>query len=88
MIPVIGMGFLLGVGIPLIIGGLGLLALVGTIWHFYKKAKNTMQNLFGTNNLGQLLNERNEEIANTPKSVSGMTAVYAPSIQNDFPSTL
>lgn len=85
MIPVIGMGFFFGVGIPLIIGGLGLLALVGTILHFYKKAKNTMQNLFGTDDIGQLLNERNEEVANTPKSVSGMTAVYAPSIQEDFP---
>ncbi|MBQ8548180.1 MAG: hypothetical protein IJ427_06735, partial [Lachnospiraceae bacterium] len=56
-----------------------------TILYFYKKAKNTMNNLFGTDDLGQLITTRNEEVANTPKSVSGMTAVYAPTIQEDFP---
>ena len=79
------MGFLLGIGIPLLISGIGLILLVCTILHFYNKAKRTMNDLFGTDDLGQLIETRNEEMANTPKSVSGMTAVYSPLIQEDFP---
>ncbi len=79
------MGLLFGFGIPLLISGIGLILLVCTILHFYKKAKNTMNNLFGTDDLGQLIQAREDEVANTPKSVAGMTAVYAPSIQKDFP---
>ncbi len=79
------MGLMIGFGIPLLIGGIGLILLVCTILHFYKKAKNTMSSLFGTDDLGQLIKTREEEVANTPKSVAGMTAVYAPSIQKDFP---
>ncbi|MBQ8314344.1 MAG: hypothetical protein IJ006_01925 [Lachnospiraceae bacterium] len=79
------MGLILGIGIPLLISGIGLILLICTILYFYKKAKNTMNNLFGTDDLGQLIETRNEEVANTPKSVSGMTAVYAPTIQEDFP---
>lgn len=85
MKPVFGMGLLLGVGIPLLIGSLGLIALVATIWHFYKKAKHTMNGLFGTDDLAQLIQSREAEVANTPKSVSGMTMVYAPMIEKDFP---
>ncbi len=79
------MGFILGIGIPLLISGIGLILLICTILHFYNKAKNTMNSLFGTDDLGQLIETRNEEMANTPKSVSGMTAVYSPLIQEDFP---
>ena len=79
------MGLMIGFGIPLLISGIGLILLVCTILHFYKKAKNTMSSLFGTDDLGQLIQTREEEVANTPKSVADMTAVYAPSIQKDFP---
>ena len=79
------MGLILGIGIPLLISGIGLILLICTVLHFYRKAKNTMNNLFGTDDLGQLITTRNEEVANTPKSVSGMTAVYSPLIQEDFP---
>ena len=79
------MGFLLGIGIPLLISGIGLILLVCTILHFYNKAKRTMNDLFGTDDLGQLIETRNEEMANTPKSVSGMTAVYSPLIQSFCP---
>lgn len=79
------MGFVLGFGIPLLISGIGLILLVCTILHFYRKAKQTMNNLFGTDDLQQLIQTREAEASNTPKSVSGMTAVYAPSIQEDFP---
>ena len=79
------MELLFGVGIPLLIGATGLILLVCTIWHFYRKAKHTMKNLFGTDNLGQLIEARESEVANTPKSVSGMTTIYSPMIQKDFP---
>ena len=73
------MGLILGVGIPLLVSGIALLALVCTILHFYRKAKNTMNDLFGTDNIKELIDARNEEAANTPKSVAGMTTVFAPS---------
>ena len=79
------MGLILGIGIPMLIGCIGLILLICIILHFYKKAKNTMNDLFGTDDIKELIETRNEEAANTPKSVSGMTAVYAPAIQNDFP---
>ena len=79
------MGFILGLGIPALVIGIALILLVCTILHFYKKAKNTMKDLFGTDNIKEIIETRNEEVANTPKSVSGMTAVYAPTIQKDFP---
>lgn len=79
------MELILGLGIPLLFGSIVLLALLCTVLHFFRKAKNTMQDLFGTDDIKELIETRNEEVANTPKSVSGMTAVYAPSIQEDFP---
>ena len=84
------MGFVLGFG--LLIGSIALILLICTVFYFYRKTKNTinhakstMNNLFGTDNLAELIETRNEEVANTPKSVAGMTAVYAPAIQEDFP---
>ncbi len=84
------MRILLGVG--MLMGSIALILLICTIFYFYRKARNTinkakstMNNLFGTDNLTELIETRNEEIANTPKSVAGMTAVYAPVIQEDFP---
>lgn len=71
--------------ISIFIFAVAVLALVGTIWHFYRKAKRTAKELFGTDNLGTLVQTREAEQANTPKSVSGMTALYVPQIQKDFP---
>lgn len=79
------MGQIFGIGIPLLFCCAGLFFLAGTIRHFYRKAKNTMKDLFGTDNLGQLIETREAEVANTPKSVSGMTTIYSPLIQKDFP---
>ena len=79
------MGTILGISIPLLLFGAGALVLACTIWHFYRKAKSTMKSLFGTDSISELIETRAEEEANTPKSVSGMTTVYAPLIQKDFP---
>ncbi len=79
------MKLLIGLGIPVLLVCICLLLIIGTVWYFYRKAKRTMKNLFGTDSLNELVKTRDAEVANTPKSVSGMTAVYAPSIQEDFP---
>ncbi|MCH5274082.1 MAG: zinc ribbon domain-containing protein [Lachnospiraceae bacterium] len=79
------MGTILGISIPVILLAAALLTLAGTIWHFYKKAKHTMKDLFGTDNLNELIKSREEEQASTPKSVSGLTSIYVPLIQKDFP---
>lgn len=79
-------------GIPLLIGAVAVILLIGTVFYFFHKAKSavsqakaTMNDLFGTDDIKELIQNRNEEVANTPKSVAGMTAVYAPSVQKDFP---
>ncbi len=79
------MGIFLSISVPVILFSVAALILAGTIWHFYKKAKHTMKDLFGTDNIGELVKSREEEEANTPKSVSGMTSLYVPQIQKDFP---
>lgn len=79
------MGLLFGVGIPFLLSCICLLIVACVILHFYRKAKHTMKDLFGTDNLGQLIETREAEVASTPKSVSGMTTIYAPMIQEDFP---
>ena len=79
------MGTILGISIPVLLLAIGAIALTATIWHFYRKAKDTMRSLFGTDNIRELAESRAEQEANTPKSVSGMDAIYAPTIQSDFP---
>lgn len=79
------MGTFLGISIPILLLAVGAIALTATIWHFYRKAKSTMRNLFGTDSIRELIETREEEEANTPKSVSGMTTIYVPQIQRDFP---
>lgn len=86
------MDLILNANIPRLTGSIALILLICTILFFYikvrkaiKKAKSTMHSLFGTDNLTELIETRNEEVANTPKSVSGMTAIYGPVIQKDFP---
>ena len=71
--------------IGLAIFGIALLAIVGTIWYFYRKIKRFARENFGTDNLSQIARMQEEEEANTPKSVSGMTSLYLPRLQKDFP---
>jgi len=72
---------LVALGIALL--PLAVIAIV--IWYFYIRAKETMKNLFGTDDLKQLIETRDEQEQNTPKSVAGMTSLYVPRIQKDFP---
>lgn len=79
------MELLFGISIPFFLLAGGAIVLTGTIWYFYRKAKRTLKNLFGTDSINELIKTREQQEANTPKSVSGMTNIYAPLIQEDFP---
>jgi len=79
------MGTILGISTPILLLAFGAIALTCTIWYFYRKAKRTMKDLFGTDSIRELAKTREEQEANTPKSVSGMTSLYVPQIQRDFP---
>lgn len=69
------------------VGILGILAIVGYI--IYHKVTSKMREIsraaFGTDSLIEGWNRQADELAATPKSVSGMTKIYAPQIQRDFP---
>lgn len=49
------------------------------------KVREFSRAAFGTDSLTEGLNRQADELAATPKSVSGMTKIYAPRIQKDFP---
>lgn len=65
--------------------GICLLALAGTIWYFYWKVKRFARENFGSDNLQKIIQSQEDMMANTPKSVSGMTSLYLPRLQADFP---
>lgn len=50
-----------------------------------RKVRGFSQSFFGTDSLKEGWDKQKEELAITPKSVSGMTRIYAPQIQKDFP---
>ena len=68
-----------------IIFGVCFLALAGTIWYFYGKIKRFARENFGTDKLDEIIQNQEEMMENTPKSVSGMTSLYLPRLQADFP---
>lgn len=55
-------------------------------YHYAKgKLARLSQSLFGTNSFIEGWNRQADVLAKTPKSVSGMTRVFAPQIEKDFP---
>lgn len=50
-----------------------------------QKIKRFSRSVFGTDSLAEGLERQADELALTPKSVSGMTRIFAPQIQRDFP---
>ncbi len=50
-----------------------------------EKVEDVSQALFGTDSLVEGWNKQADELAATPKSVSGMTRIFEPQIQRDFP---
>ncbi len=51
----------------------------------YARAKRTYRRFFGNTSVTELINSREQEIENTPKSVAGMEPLERPKIQRDFP---
>ena len=71
--------------IPLIIFGLIIGAGAIGVITIRNKLRNFSRSVFGTDSLAQGLRSQQEDLANTPKSVSSMTRIYLPQIQKDFP---
>lgn len=69
----------------LAIFGIGFLVLAGTIIYFHLKIKRFAKETFGTDDLTEIIDTQEEVMENTPKSVSGMTSLYLPRLQADFP---
>ncbi|MDD6305612.1 MAG: zinc-ribbon domain-containing protein [Clostridiales bacterium] len=55
------------------------------VWVVKQKIQNFSRSVFGTDSLTEGLERQADELAMTPKSVSGMTRIFAPQIQRDFP---
>lgn len=66
-----------------------LLVLVGVIYYAYRNIKRKIsrfsQAVLGTSDLIEGIKKRDIEVASTPKSVAGVTSLYLPRIQKDFP---
>lgn len=66
-----------------------LLALTVPVFILYRAVRRTIRRtsmqFFGTPTLAEGLENQNRELAETPKSVSSMTKIYLPLIQQDFP---
>ena len=66
-----------------------LAVLAGGGYYAYRKIKRKVEDvsqaLFGTDSLVEGWNKQADELAATPKSVSGMTRIFEPQIQRDFP---
>lgn len=62
---------------------------VCAVWLLYRQIRNTLRKFsreaFGTDSLMEGISLQKDLLADTPKSVSGMTTVYLPQIQKDFP---
>ena len=66
-----------------------LAVLAGGGYYAYRKIKRKVEDvsqaLFGTDSLVEGWNKQADELAAAPKSVSGMTRIFEPQIQRDFP---
>lgn len=63
-----------------IAGGIGL-----GVYTVKKKLEKASKMLFGTKSFLEGYNRQADELARTPKSVAGMTRIFEPQIQRDFP---
>ncbi len=55
------------------------------VYYVKKKIERFSRKLFGTKSLIDGINKQADLLAETPKSVSGMTKIFEPQIQRDFP---
>lgn len=70
-------------GLIVVAGVVGVVGVTGLV--IKCKIEKVSQSLFGTKSLVEGINRQADELARTPKSVSGMTRIFEPQIQKDFP---
>lgn len=71
--------------IGLIIAAVLILAILAAIYGLIHRVQRFSMEIFGTKSLAEGWNRQSEELAVTPKSISGMTRILEPQIQRDFP---
>lgn len=68
--------------VMILVIGFGVFLLVR---HIREKTREMSRAIWGTESISEGIQKQNLEFANTPKSVAGMTSIYLPKIQADFP---
>lgn len=74
-----GLSIFAGVFLAVILGGVIIAGVV------VSKVRRFSRQAFGTDSLAEEWKRQEEELAATPKPVSGMTRIYEPQIHRDFP---
>lgn len=67
-----------------VLAGLGIAGFI-VYTKIKKKLASVSQSMFGTDSFIEGWNRQADVLASTPKSVSGMTKIYLPQIEKDFP---
>lgn len=70
--------------VPVLILIVFVIVLISIITSIVAKVKHIARQGFGTDNLEAILKQQ-ELLDNEPKSISGMTSIYLPKLQKDFP---
>lgn len=78
------MAAFLGLGLPLLVFAGAIIVLIVIILAIVAKVKSIARMGFGTDNLQDIMKQQEAQL-NEPKSISGMTSVYLPKLQKDFP---
>lgn len=71
--------------IILVIAAVFILLIIAAVYGVIHKIERFSMGIFGTKSLAEGWNRQAEELATTPKSISGMTRILEPQIQRDFP---
>lgn len=69
----------------LMIAAMIALLVVILVVYIVKKVERLSTSLFGVKSLTEGLNAQADELAETPKSIAGMTRIYEPQLVKDFP---
>lgn len=76
----------MGIMICVLVLTAGLAAAAGVVvWAVRRKARRLSREIFGTDSLMEGFKKQEEQMESTPKSVAGMTNLYLPKIEKDFP---
>lgn len=79
------MGFLISIIIILVLILIIIIAIYSVYRHFTRKLRQFSRAAFGTSSITKGAEQMRQQMATTPKSVSGMTSLLLPKIASDFP---